>query len=342
MVLAETERIWTDVDGRTVTARVVRVDDNEVTIRRKGKEYTWPLKKLIPEDQAFLKKWKAEFEASRAERLKLVVSDESFQLTHRAYEKPADYLGGDLFQEYLKRTVPKYTEDMLAGLGYAITGQTAALYVPPNYDETQDFGVYVEVTAGGRGRVPGRDHQDVFEKHKLIYICPHGAGNKAVLSYRMGLALDALVTVKRHYRIDPKRCYVGGVSGGGISSTMIGYLRPEFFKGSVNIVRGALLENYKLEKAVKVRGTQGYAAGQIYPPFLPHLAGKHRKISQRYQDKRWAFVSGENDFNYEFAKVSGPQWTKHGYQAKYFHVPGMGHSQASGKTLDEVFTWMEM
>ncbi|MFT4640641.1 MAG: putative peptidase [Verrucomicrobiales bacterium] len=89
----------------------------------------------------------------------------------------------------------------------------------------------------------------------------------------MGLAWEALVTVKGRYRIDPNRCYVGGVSGGGVSSTMINYLRPEFFKGAVNIGRGALLEKHTIEKAVKVNGNQGYAAGQTYPPFLPHLTG---------------------------------------------------------------------
>jgi hypothetical protein len=107
------------------------------------------LEKLIPEAQDYLKTWKVAFDASRAERLRtLVVSVDSFRLTQRACKKPAEYLAGDLFQEYLKRTVPHHTKDMLEGLSYDITEQVAALFGPPNYDETEDFSVYVEVTAG--------------------------------------------------------------------------------------------------------------------------------------------------------------------------------------------------
>lgn len=63
-------------------------------------------------------------------------------------------------------------------------------------------------------------------------------------------------------------------------------------------------------------------------------------MNQRYRDKRWAFVSGEKDYNYELAKASGPKWTTQGYRAKYFHVPGMGHHAAPGEALDAVLTWM--
>ena len=189
-----------------------------------------------------------------------------------------------------------------------------------------------------RAHLPRADYRRVFAKHKLIYICPGGAGNQAILGYRMGLALDALATVKAAYHIDNDRGYVGGVSGGGISATLISYLRPEHFRGAINIVRGALLEPYTLEKDVV--GAVNYKAGTTFPPFLPHLKGKHVRISQRYRDKRWAFIAGEKDFNYEFAKASGPQWTKHGYKAKYFHVPAMGHHAAPGETLDAVLTWM--
>ncbi len=338
-LLSESTRTWTDTDGRSIEATVIRVDDTRITLRVRGRDYRWPIEKLIETDRTFLAEWQKLDEAKRAEHLgKLVGSFEKYPLTARAYEKPHDYLKGDVFEEYLKRTVPEYTVDMRQGLDYAITDQTAALFVPTNYDESEPFGVYVEITAGSRAFLPQADYCKIFAKHKLIYICPGGAGNKAILSYRMGLALDALTTVKSAYHIDETRCYIGGVSGGGVSSTLINYLRPEHFRGAINTVRGALLERYTLEK--DVAGAVNYKAGSTYPPFLPHLAKKHVRMSQRYRDKRWAFVSGEKDYNYEFAKASGPQWTKQGYRAKYFHVPGMGHNAAPGEALDAVLTWM--
>ena len=102
-------------------------------------------------------------------------------------------------------------------------------------------------------------------------------------------------------RVDDARYYIDGVSGSHISSTLIVYLRPEHFRGAINVVRGALLEPYTLKN--EIAGAVNYKAGTTYPPFLPHLKGKHVRISQRYQDKRWAFVAGEKDENYECAKV---------------------------------------
>lgn len=339
--IAAEERLFTDTDGRTVNATVHRVDETHVSLRVGPKTYRWPLVKLSEGDQVYLKEWQKHFLATRKERLaKITGGFPEHVLTHRAYPKPKDYLSGELFESYLKRVQPQYTTDSLQGLNYKVEEQTAALFVPPNYDESKPFGVYVEVTASKRGHVPRGAEADVFAKHQLIYICPHGAGNNAILSYRMGLALDALATVKNAYLIDDKRCFVGGVSGGGISSTMICYLRPEHFQGAVNIVRGALLEPYTIEKTVKVFGDRSYTKGETYPPFLPHLKNKHTAVSLRYRDKSWAFVSGENDYNYEFAKASGPQWIEKGYRAKYFHVPGMGHAGASPETLDTVFQWM--
>jgi pimeloyl-ACP methyl ester carboxylesterase len=336
-------REFTDTEGRTVTAEVVRVINNEVHLRVRSKLYQWPLDKLSEEDQTFLHEWKLQFDAKRSERLATLVGRfPERPLTHRAYATPEAYLAGDVYEGYLKRIVPQYRADSLEALRYEISKQTAALLVPSNYDESAPFGVYVQVTAAKRGRLPLPEVSRVLQEHRLIFICPHGAGNTAPFGYRLGLALDALATAKAHYHIDPKRCFVGGVSGGGVSSTMIAYLRPEPFRGAINIVRGALLEPYTIEHSIRFfGGKQSYEAGQTYPPFLPHLSTLHPTLSRRYRDKRWAFISGEKDFNYEFTKASAPQWTKHGYQAKYFHVPGMGHTDAPAKTLDHVFAWME-
>ena len=340
-VSAQSTRTWTDTDGRSLEGTVIHVDAAQATLRIRNKVYHWPLEKFIQADRDFLATWRTLYEAKRAERLAaLVGSFENYPLTTRAYPNPKDYLQGELIEEYFKRVVPQYGKDNLAGLDYDVAEHTAALYVPSAYDESRPFGVYVEVTAGKRGRLPDSTLQKIFAKHHLIYICPHGAGNQAILGYRMGLALDALATLEEAYQIDDKHCYIGGVSGGGISATLINYLRPEHFRGAVNCVRGALLEPYTLEKDILISGDKGYPAGQSFPPFLPHLKNKHARLSQHYHDKRWAFVSGEKDYNYEFAQASATQWKTHGYQAKYFHVPGLAHQAPPAHTLDEILTWM--
>lgn len=338
----QSTRTWTDTDGRSLSATVTRVDDTHVTLQVRGKDYRWPLEKLVAEDRAFLTDWRKADDAERAKRLAtLVGSFKSQALSTRAYTKPEDYLAGEVLDSYLKRIEPTYRKDMLESLNYEIDQQTAALHVPASYDESVPFGVYVEVSSNSRSYLPKADYQAVFAKHRLIYICPHGAGNSKHLGYRMGLALDALATLKAGYQIDDSRCYIGGVSGGGYSSTLINFFRPEHFRGAVNIARGALLETYTIEKDTFVNDSRSYEKGQVYPSALPGLDDKHVPISLRYRDKRWAFVSGEKDFNYEFTKISEHHWQKRGYKAKYFHVPGLGHQPPPGETLDAVLSWME-
>ena len=339
-LLAE-ERTWTDIDGREIKASLVRVEGDKFVIRLKGKTYTWPAAKFSAPDQDYATDWKVKQEASRKERLsKLVGAFPNSPLTTRAYPKPADYLDGHVFQGYLERTPPDYRKQNLDALDYAIAEQSAALFVPPNYDESQAFGVYVFVNAGNGTRLPSADYRNLFEKYRLIYITANRSGNKEVMSRRLELALDSLATVNAAYRIDPKRCYVGGVSGGGIMSTMINFLRPEHFRAAINIVRGALLEPYVMRKAVTYGGG-AYEAGSKFNPFIPRLENKHGKLSKAYGDKRWVFISGDQDFNYEFSQASGPQWSKHGYRAKSFDVPGMGHTNAPVATFEEALHWIE-
>lgn len=330
-------RVWQDVGGRKVSAEIVRVEGDEVILERGGKTYAFEIARLSEGDQQFIEGW----QERRAEQLKaLRGAFDAFGLSHRAYAENAAYLAGEVFQNYLRRTPPEYREKMAAGLDYAIAEQTASLVVPSTYDESKPFGVYVEVPAPDRLRVPNAAYRSVYQKHQLIYISPHGAGNSEVLSRRLGLALDALASVKATYHVDPNRCYIGGVSGGGITSTMVCFLRPEHFQGAINVARGALLEPYTMQKRVGVFGDRFYEKGATYPPFLPGLETKHIALSRRYADKRWAFVSGEKDFNYEFTKASGAQWKKCGYTAKYVHVPGMGHTMAPPATWDAVLKWV--
>ena len=322
-------RTWTDQQGRTITAELIWVEDDTFTIRRQGRLYAWPAEKFSEADRVYAETWLVQREAAKKERLeKTVGSFAKHPLTTRAYTDPDDYLAGDVFQDYLLRTRPDYREAMQAGLRYELTNEHAALFVPPNYDESQLFGVYVFVNAGEGARLPDQTYRGLFGKLKLIYIAARGSGNQEVLSRRLGLALDSLATVKAAYRIDPNRCYVGGVSGGGITATMIAYLRPEHFRAAINIARGALLEPYRMKETTPVFGGRSYEAGTTYPPFLPHIDDRHGKLSMAYHDKRWVFISGPEDFNYEFSQASGAQWRKHGYRAKAFDVPGMAHTNA--------------
>lgn len=53
-------RTWTNADGRTIEADLVKVDGKEVVLQKNGKEYRVPLESLSEDDQRFAKEESAE------------------------------------------------------------------------------------------------------------------------------------------------------------------------------------------------------------------------------------------------------------------------------------------
>jgi len=52
-------RDWTDVDGRTITAELVRVEDGKAVLSMRGREYPVPLERLSEADREFIAKLSA-------------------------------------------------------------------------------------------------------------------------------------------------------------------------------------------------------------------------------------------------------------------------------------------
>lgn len=52
-------RTWTNLDGKTIIAELVKVDAQEVILNKNGKEYRIPINTLSEEDQTHISEWQA-------------------------------------------------------------------------------------------------------------------------------------------------------------------------------------------------------------------------------------------------------------------------------------------
>ena len=130
----------------------------------------------------------------------------------------------------------------------------------------------------------------------------------------MALALDALATAHDKLKTDPKRWYVGGASGGGILATETAFFYPGYFRASFNIVRRAFLERYTVEIGIPGH----HRAGKVFAPAWPFLKDSDlQAVARSRPHTRWAFISGENDSNYNLAKASASQWQVRGFAARF-------------------------
>jgi pimeloyl-ACP methyl ester carboxylesterase len=73
-----------------------------------------------------------------------------------------------------------------------------------------------------------------LDRHATIYVSAARSGNGAdVLDRREPLALLAVQNILQHFRVDPKRVYVGGLSGGGRVALRIALAYPDVFHGAL-------------------------------------------------------------------------------------------------------------
>lgn len=131
-------RTWTDKEGRTIDADIVKADETEVTINKAGKEFKLPLEKLSDADKEFVKDWLAEQEEKEEEEPAVAPGKASFD------GKELE-LGGktNLFEyEYSAEQLALVKKEKGSDTGFKI-----AFAFPANFDPSKSQKVFIVSTA---------------------------------------------------------------------------------------------------------------------------------------------------------------------------------------------------
>ena len=335
-------REWTDVTGRKIMAEFVAVADGQVTLLVNGKEYKLPVTKLSAADQPFLKARPddpAPVTPAAPEAVPPLPAAEKppaelirkVEITQRAFPDADGYYTGRfgklLYDYYLKSMSAGGSNADPAGLDArtavvwkkteGIGTGTMLRHVPSNYDGTEAFGVMVYISAGPSGVNMKPDWDKLFAEKKLIYCSPFGAGNEQAAMRRFTLALDAVATVRKDFKIDPERLFISGTSGGGAIATMVGVNYAEF--KAIDCSRGTTPESKDC---------------------FSYLGPKEiREVAK--QKKRFAWVSGPKDYAYEGIKRGVLAWSAANVKSKLFEHPDQGHAAGTADLLGQAITWIE-
>jgi hypothetical protein len=187
-----------------------------------------------------------------------------------------------------------------AGATYAIGDEPFDVNVPADYDGTVAYGLVVHTDAGSTGNP--YVYKDLMGPRRLIWIGATKVSNDRNVACRFGLALDAVWNMTKRYKIDPKRIYATGMSGGGRCASMIAPTYADVFTGGGLYVVGCNQPTWPNEK-------------QVGKP-IHELAVGHR----------YAFLTGEKDFNRQDTKGVLDAYKSQGFKhVEYFETPGMGH-----------------
>ncbi|QQL45492.1 alpha/beta hydrolase-fold protein [Sulfuriroseicoccus oceanibius] len=320
-------RTWTNADGKSINAEFVRLEgDDQIVINMRGKDYTVPLAKFSEADQ----QWVAEYKQAQTEKLKGMVG--------RMDHKPIDTRLFPEWKEYYKTSDRR---DVLTAfengawddikksspeqwMARDLEKDTCSIYVPPSYDGSEPYGLYLNIHSGDNAYIDRAWHP-IFDEMKVIAVSVNGAGNNQAMLRRICLSIDAYTMIERDYKIDPERRVVGGGSGGGHMAFFTAAMFPDKFVGALSYAAQSYLPGNHLRMS-------SHFSGLTEKDFT---RGKRKEI-------KWMVVSGDKDYNYQHILNTSKDWHRNRMQYQFMDIKGMGHSYPSVENFRKALEWVGM
>ena len=262
----------------------------------------------------------------------------SFWLQGRANANPPDHLSDPASPE--KREVQfaqpapysdvtnitrhfGYTVDLPK---YDLTNESFRVSTPLTYSTNGSWGLLVWISPADDPALPS-DWERELESHGLLFVAARHSGNQRHPLDRFRLALDATCNMCRRYKIDRRRIYVGGFSGGARMASMLGVGYADIFAGTL-CVCGV---NFYKDVAA--------AGGKYYPATFTPDPGV---LLQGKRNCRFVLLTGENDENRDNTKrVSTSGFKREGFRhVFYLEVAGMNHTMPSAKSLAQALDYL--
>lgn len=210
---------------------------------------------------------------------------------------------------------------------YDVSKEVFEVIVPKSYKATDPHGLFIWIASGNSPAIP-KEWEAVLAQKKLIFVGARNSGNPRNIFDRMRMAIDANVHFRTLYKIDGRRVYVSGFSGGSRVASMLGVCYAEMFSGTICCMG----VNFYTD----VVGDDGKTYGLNYIPDDEVAA-----LAKRFC--RYALFAGEKDFNRPNTRAAYEQgFKKEGFaNVKLFDVPGIGHQPPQADWLAKAIEYLD-
>ena len=241
-------------------------------------------------------------------------------------EEPGGFpLPGETKMVHFDPALPQVA-NRAAGIDYNfnLAQESFQIFVPKNYTGQEAFGLFAFMDAGDSMTLP-RDWVAVLEKEKLICLIPQRIGNNQQFSRRVGLTLIGILKTVERYKVDSRRIYTGGMSGGARCALQLAFLHNDVIAGNISIC-GA---NF-YQPVPKTHDTEKSDYG-VWPVPPDRIGAAKQKV-------RFVFITGARDFRYgKILDIYEGGFVKNGFQARLIDQPNMGHQLCSPESLSAAF-----
>ncbi len=210
---------------------------------------------------------------------------------------------------------------------FEIAKEKFQLIVPKEYRAEERWGLFVWIGAGAAANIPA-DWEAVLAKKKLLFVGALNSGNPRNIFDRVRMAVDAGVGMRKRFRIDERRVYISGFSGGARVASMVGVAFGDIFTGAIPFM------------GVNFYTDLPMPGGKAYPPsFIPD----DQVLEIAKKRGRFALVTGEKDFNRpEIQSAFDNGFRKEGFaSAVYLEAPGGGHAMPPATWLEQGLDFLD-
>lgn len=210
---------------------------------------------------------------------------------------------------------------------YDVTKESFEILLPEGYQPEEAHGLFIWINAGDSPTIP-KAWEAVLAEHKLIFVGAKNSGNKRNLFDRIRMAIDANHNMRQLYRIDGRRVYVSGFSGGSRVASMLGVAWGDMFSGTICCMG----VNFYTD----IEAPDGKVYGLSYIP-------NEQLLLMVKKACRYSLISGENDFN--LANTKGA--FENGFQkeafanAQFLEVPAHGHQPPPANWLEKAIEFLD-
>lgn len=221
---------------------------------------------------------------------------------------------------------------LLGGRGTSLEGTDRLLEMNPlhirlprGFDARLSHGLLVYIDPTPISKVHDFMHA-VADELGLIIVAPEKVGNRVYAPDRWQAALDAVATVSARLRVDPRRVYITGISGGGQISTHMCLCFPEVFAGAVPIVALGSYENIPIGNGTMWQGTFGKP---------------RREVLAIAKQRRLCAITGGKDFNQRVVHEGARILTRDGINIRVNDFADMGHEAPTAARFAEALRWVD-
>jgi hypothetical protein len=209
-----------------------------------------------------------------------------------------------------------------------------AIHVPANYDGSQPFGLIVFIPAAGLIAGAPNDWDKVLEQRRLLWVAPQRAVNSLDGATRLGLGVIAARKMQERYKIDPRRIYAAGISGGARTAGRLGFFQPDLFRGTIQSCGADFPRAVPRVKAV--------ASDREPGPRYGVMEATAAEVQRARKNVRFVIVTGPGDFRYgNLLDIYFGGFNRDGFKAALIDVPEMKHEVCSGESLRRALDFLE-